>query len=73
MAGIFQFESSGMQSYMTRLQPTQIGDIIAMSALYRPGALNARVDENAMPLTFLLTESMGGRSLTICTRCLKPF
>ncbi len=33
MAGIFQFESSGMQSYMTRLQPTQIGDIIAMSAL----------------------------------------
>lgn len=46
MAGIFQFESSGMQSYMTRLQPTQIGDIIAMSALYRPGALNAVIDEH---------------------------
>ncbi|HHE31717.1 MAG TPA: DNA polymerase III subunit alpha, partial [Chlorobaculum parvum] len=46
MAGIFQFESSGMQSYMTRLQPTTIGDIIAMSALYRPGALNAVIDEN---------------------------
>ncbi len=52
MAGIFQFESSGMQSYMTRLQPTQIGDIIAMSALYRPGALNAKIDErrNAVDL-----------------------
>ena len=52
MAGIFQFESQGMQSYMTRLQPTQIGDIIAMSALYRPGALNARIDErrNAVDL-----------------------
>jgi DNA polymerase III subunit alpha len=52
MAGIFQFESSGMQNYMTRLQPTQIGDIIAMSALYRPGALNARIDEkrNAVDL-----------------------
>lgn len=52
MAGIFQFESSGMQSYMTRLRPTQIGDIIAMSALYRPGALNARIDEkrNAVDL-----------------------
>ncbi len=52
MAGIFQFESPGMQSYMTRLQPTQIGDIIAMSALYRPGALNARIDErrNAVDL-----------------------
>jgi DNA polymerase-3 subunit alpha len=52
MAGLFQFESSGMQSYMTRLQPTQIGDIIAMSALYRPGALNAEIDEerNAVDL-----------------------
>jgi DNA polymerase-3 subunit alpha len=52
MAGIFQFESSGMQNYMTRLQPTQIGDIIAMSALYRPGALNAEIDEerNAVDL-----------------------
>ena len=46
MAGIFQFESSGMQSYMTRLQPTTIGNIIAMSALYRPGALNAVIDEH---------------------------
>jgi len=52
MAGIFQFESQGMQNYMTKLQPTQIGDIIAMSALYRPGALNARIDEkrNAVDL-----------------------
>jgi DNA polymerase-3 subunit alpha len=46
MAGIFQFESPGMQNYMTKLQPTQIGDIIAMSALYRPGALNAVIDEH---------------------------
>ena len=52
MAGIFQFESQGMQNYMTKLQPTQIGDIIAMSALYRPGALNAKVDDkrNAVDL-----------------------
>ena len=46
MAGIFQFESQGMQNYMTKLQPTQIGDIIAMSALYRPGALNAKIGKN---------------------------
>jgi len=52
MAGIFQFESQGMQNYMMQLQPTQIGDIIAMSALYRPGALNARIDakRNAVDL-----------------------
>ncbi len=39
MAGIFQFESSGMQSYMIQLQPTSVEDIIAMSALYRPGPM----------------------------------
>jgi DNA polymerase III, alpha subunit (EC 2.7.7.7) len=39
MAGIFQFESSGMQSYMIQLQPTTVEDIIAMSALYRPGPM----------------------------------
>ncbi|NTV46738.1 MAG: DNA polymerase III subunit alpha, partial [Chlorobiales bacterium] len=52
MAGIFQFESQGMQQYMMQLRPTVIGDIIAMSALYRPGALNARIDEkrNAVDL-----------------------
>ncbi len=52
MAGIFQFESQGMQNYMTKLQPTQVGDIIAMSALYRPGALNAKIDSkrNAVDL-----------------------
>ncbi len=52
MAGIFQFESQGMQNYMTKLQPTQVGDIIAMSALYRPGALNAKIDDkrNAVDL-----------------------
>ncbi len=39
MAGIFQFESSGMQNYMIQLQPTTVEDIIAMSALYRPGPM----------------------------------
>ncbi len=40
MAGIFQFESSGMQSYMLQLRPTSVSDIIAMNALYRPGPMD---------------------------------
>ncbi len=40
MAGIFQFESPGMQSYMMQLRPTCIDDIIAMNALYRPGPMD---------------------------------
>lgn len=37
--GIFQFESDGMSKYMVELKPTNIEDLIAMNALYRPGPL----------------------------------
>ena len=38
--GTFQFESPGMQKYLRELQPTQISDLIAMNALYRPGPMD---------------------------------
>lgn len=37
--GIFQLESDGMRRYLKQLKPTQIEDIIAMVALYRPGPM----------------------------------
>jgi DNA polymerase-3 subunit alpha len=37
--GVFQYESVGMQKYMTQLKPTVFADLIAMNALYRPGPL----------------------------------
>lgn len=39
-AGLFQFESPGMQKYLRDLKPTSIEDLIAMNALYRPGPLD---------------------------------
>lgn len=33
---VFQFESDGMKAWLKKLQPTNIDDIIAMVALYRP-------------------------------------
>ncbi|MCB9310795.1 MAG: DNA polymerase III subunit alpha [Lewinellaceae bacterium] len=39
MAGIFQFESIGMQKYLKDLAPTNFEQLIAMVALYRPGPL----------------------------------
>ena len=38
--GTFQFESPGMQKYLRELQPSQISDLIAMNALYRPGPMD---------------------------------
>jgi len=37
--GVFQLESSGFQRYLKQLKPTNIEDIIAMVALYRPGPM----------------------------------
>jgi len=37
--GIFQLESDGMRKYLKELKPTELEDIIAMVALYRPGPM----------------------------------
>ncbi|MDR2415304.1 MAG: DNA polymerase III subunit alpha [Candidatus Peribacteria bacterium] len=37
--GIFQFESTGMRRFLVQLEPTLIDNIVAMSALYRPGPM----------------------------------
>ncbi len=37
--GVFQFESGGMRRYLKELKPTELEDLIAMGALYRPGPM----------------------------------
>lgn len=37
--GTFQFESEGMRQWLQKLKPTNIEDLIAMNALYRPGPM----------------------------------
>jgi DNA polymerase-3 subunit alpha len=38
-AGVFQFEGPGMVDTLKKLKPTRIQDLIAVSALYRPGPM----------------------------------
>lgn len=38
--GIFQFESDGMRKWLRLLKPTRFDDIVAMTALYRPGPMD---------------------------------
>ncbi len=38
---VFQLESSGMKKYLKMLKPSNIEDVIAMCALYRPGPLES--------------------------------
>jgi DNA polymerase-3 subunit alpha len=38
--GVFQFESEGMREALRRVGPTEFADLIALGALYRPGAMD---------------------------------
>src|SRR4051794_24098946 len=37
--GVFQFESEGMREALKKVRPTELEDVIALNALYRPGAM----------------------------------
>src|SRR5207302_5548402 len=38
--GVFQFESDGMREALKLVRPTEFEDLIALNALYRPGAMD---------------------------------
>jgi DNA polymerase-3 subunit alpha len=38
--GVFQFESEGMREALKKVKPTEFEDLIALNALYRPGAMD---------------------------------
>ena len=37
--GVFQFESDGMREALRKVKPTEFDDLVALVALYRPGAM----------------------------------
>jgi DNA polymerase III subunit alpha len=38
--GVFQFESEGMREALKKVRPDEFGDVVALNALYRPGAMD---------------------------------
>ncbi|MEA2170654.1 MAG: polymerase subunit alpha, partial [Solirubrobacteraceae bacterium] len=56
--GVFQFESEGMREALKRVEPTEFDDLVALVALYRPGAMDqiptyARGKKNPESVTYL--------------------
>jgi DNA polymerase III subunit alpha len=39
--GVFQFESEGFREALKRVKPTEFDDLVALGALYRPGAMDS--------------------------------
>ena len=46
---LFQLESAGMQRYIKALKPSNLGDIAAMIALYRPGPMAVSYTHLTLP------------------------
>ena len=69
--GVFQFESEGMREALKKVRPDRFDDLVALNALYRPGALDqiptyARGKRNPESVTYpderlrpILASSMG--------------
>ena len=56
--GVFQFESEGMREALKKVQPTEFEDLVALVALYRPGAMDqiptyARGKRNPDSITYI--------------------
>lgn len=56
--GVFQFESEGMREALKKVRPTEFEDLIALVALYRPGAMRyidayARGKRNPAGVTYI--------------------
>jgi DNA polymerase-3 subunit alpha len=45
-AGIFQFTEDGAQRFCRQVKPNNIVDLSAITSIYRPGPLSAKVDKN---------------------------
>jgi DNA polymerase-3 subunit alpha len=69
--GVFQFESEGMREALKKVRPDRFDDLVALNALYRPGAMDqipgyARGKRNPEQITYpderlrpILESSMG--------------
>ncbi|HEY1834443.1 MAG TPA: DNA polymerase III subunit alpha [Solirubrobacteraceae bacterium] len=69
--GVFQFESEGMKEALKKVRPDEFNDLIALNALYRPGAMDqipnyAKGKHNPQAITYqderlrpILESSMG--------------
>ncbi len=61
--GIFQFESSGMREYLSKLRPESLNELTAMNALYRPGPLDSRMTDEYIDRKRGLKKIVYGHSL----------
>src|SRR5207253_11028590 len=61
--GVFQMESGGMRKLLTQLRPTTFEDIIAVLALFRPGPLDAKLDDGRTMVDVFIQRKQGKEAI----------
>ena len=59
--GVFQLESGGIRRMLTQLKPSCFADVVAVLALYRPGPLDAKLDDGRTMVDVFIRRKHGRR------------
>jgi DNA polymerase-3 subunit alpha len=70
--GVFQLESGGMRKLLTALRPTTFEDVIAVLALFRPGPLDAKLEDGTTMVDRFIRRKHGKEKIAYLHPVLEP-
>src|SRR5438093_3127748 len=70
--GVFQLESGGIRRLLTQLRPSCFADLVAILALYRPGPLDAKLDDGSTMVDAFIRRKHGKEPVRYLHPALEP-
>jgi len=70
--GVFQLESGGIRRMLTQLRPSCFADIVAALALYRPGPLDAKLEDGSTMVDRFIKRKHGKEAIRYLHPALEP-
>jgi DNA polymerase-3 subunit alpha len=70
--GVFQLESGGIRRMLTQIRPTCFADLVAVLALYRPGPLDAKLDDGRTMVDVFIARKHGREAIRYAHPALEP-
>jgi DNA polymerase-3 subunit alpha len=70
--GVFQLESGGIRRLLTQLRPSCFADLVAILALYRPGPLDAKLEDGSTMVDAFIRRKHGKEAIRYLHPALEP-
>jgi DNA polymerase-3 subunit alpha len=70
--GVFQLESGGIRRLLMQLRPSCFADLVAILALYRPGPLDAKLEDGSTMVDRFIRRKHGREKLSYLHPALEP-